>query len=178
LKWLAHLGLLGVVFPRRLALLQTQHGGIGMNSKVLSCLIAGTLSATLALASPVLARGGGGGGHGGGGGGGGMRAGGMGGGMHFSGMSGAHFSGMHAMSGMHVSSGRFATASFAHSGLSHRSSRIAFHDHDHFGRHHHRFHRFAFIGAPYAYASYDNCWRRAWTPYGLQWVNVCGDYGY
>ena len=55
-----------------------------MNSKVLGCLIAGTLSATLALASPVFARGGGGGGgHGGGGGmhGGGMRAGGMGGGI-------------------------------------------------------------------------------------------------
>jgi hypothetical protein len=27
-----------------------------------------------------------------------------------------------------------------------------------------------------AYAAYDGCWRRAWTPYGLQWVNVCGDY--
>ena len=31
---------------------------------------------------------------------------------------------------------------------------------------------------PYAYAAYDSCWRRTWTPYGLQWVNVCGDYGY
>ena len=42
---------------------------------------------------------------------------------------------------------------------------------------HHRY-RFAFIGVPYAYAAYDSCWRRTWTPYGLQWVNVCGDYGY
>jgi hypothetical protein len=28
------------------------------------------------------------------------------------------------------------------------------------------------------YASYDDCWRRVWTPYGLRLVNVCGDYGY
>ena len=56
------------------------------------------------------------------------------------------------------------------------------HSQDHnFHHFHHRFHRFAFVGAPFAYASYaayDSCWRRAWTPYGLQWVNVCGDYGY
>jgi hypothetical protein len=45
---------------------------------------------------------------------------------------------------------------------------------------HHRFHRFAFIGVPFAYAAYnyDYCWRRVWTRYGLQWVNVCYDYGY
>ena len=36
-----------------------------MNNKLLSCLIAGALATTLALASPALARGGGGG-HGGG----------------------------------------------------------------------------------------------------------------
>jgi len=35
-------------------------------------------------------------------------------------------------------------------------------------RFHHRFHRFAFVGAPFAYAAYDSCWRRVWTPYGLQ----------
>ena len=104
-----------------------------------------------------------------------MHAAGMGGGMHFSGTSGAHFSGMSR--GMHVSSGRFAAAPFAHRGISH--ARFAFRDHDHFGRHHHRFHRFAFFGAPYySYASYDDCWRRVRTPYGLQWSNVCGDYGY
>jgi hypothetical protein len=135
-----------------------------MNNKLLSCLIAGALSATLALAAPAFARGGGGGGGGHGGGmgggmhasgmGGGMRGGGMGGGMHFAAMGGgAHFAGPH----------------FAHVG------RFGFRDRDHF---HHRFHRFAFFGAPYAYASYDSCWRRVWTPYGLQWANVCGDYGY
>ena len=44
---------------------------------------------------------------------------------------------------------------------------------------HHRFHRFAFFGAPYAYyADYNGCWRRTWTPYGQQWINVCSDYGY
>jgi hypothetical protein len=121
-----------------------------MNNKLLSCLIAGALSATLALAPPALARGGGGGGgHGGG----------MGGGMHFAAMGGgANFAGSH-----------FAGAHFAHAG------RFGFRDNDHFQR---RFHRFAFFGAPYVYASYDSCWRRVWTPYGLQWANVCGDYGY
>ena len=90
----------------------------------------------------------------GGGMGGGMRGGGMGGGMHFAAMGGgAHFAGPH----------------FAHVG------RFGFRDRDHF---HHRFHRFAFFGAPYAYAAYDGCWRRVWTPYGPQWANVCGDYGY
>jgi hypothetical protein len=128
-----------------------------MNNKVLSCLIAGALSATLALAPPALARGGGG--HGGGGGG----HGGMGGGMHGGGM-GMHAGGMGG--GMHFGGSRFAGPHFAHAGFSPRFSRV------------HRFHRFAFFGAPYAYASYDSCWRRAWTPYGLQWVNVCGDYGY
>jgi hypothetical protein len=58
-----------------------------MNNKLLNGLIAGTMVATLALASPVLARGGGGGGGGGGHGGGGRGgmgecAGGMGGGWH------------------------------------------------------------------------------------------------
>jgi hypothetical protein len=128
-----------------------------MNNKLLSCLIAGALSATLALAPPALARGGGGGG-GGHGGGGGMHGGGMGGGAHFGGMGG----------GAHFGGGHFAGAHFGHAG------RFAFRD----GRFHHRFNRFAFFGAPYAYAAYDSCWRRVWTPYGLQWSNVCGDYGY
>ena len=88
--------------------------------------------------------------------------------MHFSGMGG----------GMHFSGARFAGGRFAHHEFSHRSSRFAFRDRDGFGRHHHRFHRFAFFGAPYDYASYDSCYRRVWTPYGLQWANVCGDYGY
>jgi hypothetical protein len=81
--------------------------------------------------------------------------------------------------GMHFSGGRFAGTHFAHAGFSHRS-RFAFHDRGHFFHHrfHHRFHRFAFFGAPYAYAAYDSCWRRVWTSYGPQWVDVCGDYGY
>jgi hypothetical protein len=157
-----------------------------MNNKVLSCLIAGALASALALASPALARGGGGGGGGGHGGGmggghgggmgGGMHGGGMGGGAHFGGMGGGpHFAGMGG--GPHFSGSRFASTSFAHPGLSARSSRFAFHDRGF--RHHHHVHRFAVFGAPYAYAGYDSCWRRVWTSYGLQWVNVCGgDYGY
>ena len=69
----------------------------------------------------------------------------------------------------------FAHSGFAHPGFAPRSSRFAFHDGRFF---HHRHHRFFFVGAPYAYAAYDSCWRRVWTPYGLQWANVCGDYGY
>src|SRR5260370_15897589 len=43
--------------------LQFNHGGIGMNNRLLNCLIAGALGTALALASPALAfRGGGGGG--------------------------------------------------------------------------------------------------------------------
>ena len=129
-----------------------------MNNKLLSCIVAGALGTSLALASPVFARGGGGGGmHGGMGGG--MHSG----GMHVGGMGGAHFSGNH-----------FAGPRFAHAGFSPRFSRVAFHGH----RFHHRFNRFAFVGAPFAYAAYDSCWRRTWTPYGLQWVDVCSGYGY
>src|SRR6266478_6199011 len=168
-----------------------------MNNRVLGCLIAGALATTLALASPVLARGGGGGGgmgggmHGGGMGGGmhgggmggGMHGGGMGGGMHGGGMGGGMRAGgmgggMHVggMSGGPRFSGgsRFAGARFAHAGFSPRFSNFAFRHHGRFIHHGHR--RFAFIGVPYAYAAYDSCWRRTWTPYGLQWVNVCGDY--
>jgi hypothetical protein len=151
---------------------------IGMNNKVLSCLIAGALTTTLALAAPAFGRGGGGGGgmHGGGMGGG-MHAGGMGGGMHVGAMGGMRFGGMSG--GTHFSGGRFAGAHFAHAGVSPRFSRFAFHDRGGFHhRFHHRFHRFAFFGAPYAYAAYDSCWRRVWTSYGPQWANVCGDYGY
>jgi hypothetical protein len=143
-----------------------------MNNKVLSCLMAGALSAALALAPPAFARGGG---HGGGMGGG---HGGMGGGMHGGGMGGMHGGGMRfggMGGGARFSGGHFAGARFAHAGFAPRFSRAAFHNHRFF---HHRHHRFAFIGAPYAYASYDSCWRRVWTPYGLQWADVCGGYGY
>ena len=155
-----------------------------MNNKLLKCVTAAAMVAALALASPVLARGGGGhggggGGHGGGGmhgGGGGMHFGGMGGGMRAGGMG---FAGSRAgFGGSRVGFGggraafagsRFAGPRFAHAGFSHRGRFF-----------HHRHHRFAFIGVgvPYAYAAYDGCWRRTWTPYGPQWVNVCGAYGY
>jgi hypothetical protein len=142
-----------------------------MNNKLLSCLIAGALATTLALAPPALARGGG---HGGGFGGG--HYGGMGGGAHF---SGAHWGGMGGgprFAAAHWGGTRWSgmnrSTHFAHAGFSPRSSRFAFHH-----RFHHR--RFAFFGADYLYASYyDDCWRSVWTRYGLQWVNVCGYYGY
>src|SRR5258708_32620526 len=165
--------------------LQFNHGGIGMNNRLLNCLIAGALGTALALASPALAFRGGGGvcGMHGGGMGGGVHGGGMGGGLDGGGMRrGMHFGGMSG--GTHFSGSRFAGAHFAHAGFSPRFSRFAFHDGFHHGFHphhffHHRFHRFAFFGAPYySYASYDSCWRRVWTSYGPQWVNICGDYGY
>ena len=147
-----------------------------MNNKLLNCLIAGAMVATLALASPVLARGGGGG-HGGGGGGGMAVAACM--AVEVECISVAWAAAcvpaawvsqaarrFRRQSGGFAGS-RFAGPRFAHAGFA--PSRPFFH---------HRHHRFAFIGVPYAYAAYDSCWRRAWTPYGLRWVNVCGDYGY
>jgi len=90
----------------------------------------------------------------------------MSGGAHFSGMAGPRVSGMSG--GPRFSGSRFAGAPFAHTQAAF-SPRFS-------GRfHHRRFNRFAFVGG---YAAYDSCWRRAWTPYGLQWVNVCTDYGY
>jgi hypothetical protein len=138
-----------------------------MNNKLLNCLVAGALGTTLALASPALAF------QGGGGKGGGMHFGAMSGGMHVGGMSGGpHFSGMSG--GTHFSGSRFAGAPFAHAAFSPRFS--SFRDRRFFF--HHRFHRFALIGAPFAYAAYDSCWRRVWTPYGPRWVDICNDYGY
>jgi hypothetical protein len=149
-----------------------------MISKLVNCFVAGALSATVAFTSPAFARGGGFGGgggmHGGGMGGGGMHVGGMGGGMHFGGMGGGmRFGAMGG--GMRFAGSRFAGGRVAHAGFSPRLSRFAFRDHRFFR--HHRFNRFAFIGAPFLYAAYyDGCWRKVWTPYGLQWVNVCGYY--
>ena len=92
----------------------------------------------------------------------------MGGGMHFSGVGGAP----------HFASSRFAGASFAHAGFSPHFAHGAF-NHRFFDHRFHRFHRFAFVGVPYAdYGYYDGCWRRVWTAYGLQWTNVCGNSGY
>jgi hypothetical protein len=178
LKALDHLALLIVFFVRRHSSQQLNTEEIRMNNKVLSCLIAGALSTALALAPPALARGGGGGGGHGGGWGGGMHGGGWSGGMRGGGWSGGMRAGMPGgwggnravnfsgsrFAGTHFSGSRFAGRQFAH-------SRFAFRDH----RFHHRFHRFAFVGS---YAAYDGCWQRTWTPYGLRWVNVCGDYGY
>ena len=95
--------------------------------------------------------------------------------MHFGGMGGARFGGAH-----------FAGPRFAHAGFAPRFSHAAFsprfaHTAFHRPFFHHRFHhrRFAFIGAPFIYASYyDGCWRRVWGAYGPHWVNVCRLYGY
>ncbi|MDE2602446.1 MAG: hypothetical protein KGL62_08780 [Bradyrhizobium sp.] len=147
-----------------------------MNNKLLKYLMAGVLGTTLSIASPALAFHGGGGGMGGGAhfGGGGMHFGGVGGAAHFSAMgSGTHFG------GMHFNGGHFAATPFAHAGFSPRFSRFSFRDRDHFF--HHRFHRFAFVGAPFIYAAdyyYDDCWRRVLTRYGWHWTNVCVGYGY
>jgi hypothetical protein len=162
LKSPVHLGLLGVLFERRSPSLQFGRGGIEMTKKLLSCLVAGALAATLALASPVFARGGGGGGMHGGGMGGGWHGGGMGGGWHGGGMHVGGMGGGWHGDGMHLAGTHFSHAGFS-PGFSHH--RIFFHHHN----------RFAFVGLSYGY---DGCWRRAWTPYGLQWVNVCGDDGY
>jgi hypothetical protein len=148
-----------------------------MSNKFLSYLVTGALGVMLVLASPAFGRGGGGGGAMGGGG----HGGGMGGGGHMGGMGGGHFGGMGGghfggMGGGHFAGAHFAHAGF-HGGFSHR---FAFHDHGGF-RHRvfdRRLHRFVFIGGPYVYASYDSCYRRVWTPVGLQWVNICGDYNY
>ena len=146
-----------------------------MNNKLLKCLTAGAMAVTLALASPVLARGGGGG-HGGGGhgGGGGMHGGMHGGGMHFGGTGGGMRGGGMGFAGSRAG---FAGSRFGFAGSRFAGPRFVHARFAHHGRFfHHR--RFAFIGVPYAYAAYDGCWRRTWTPYGLRWVNICGGYGY
>lgn len=150
-----------------------------MRNKLLNYLIAGALGTTLALTSPALAFHGGGGGMHGGGMGGGMHFGGMGGGMHFGGMGGGHFgtmSGGMRFGGAHFSGGRFAGERFSHAAFSPRFSRFAFRDRGRFF--HGRFHRFAFVGAPFVYAAYGGCWRRVWTPYGWEWANACSNYSY
>jgi hypothetical protein len=157
-----------------------------MTNRLLTGLVAATIAASLAVASPVLARGGGGfggGGHGGFGGGG---HGGFGGGAHFGGggmsmggMGGAHFGGAH-FGGARFAGGPMA----AHAAFAPRFAGAGLHGRPFVGRHafffrHHR--RFAFFGTPFLYANYDyydGCWRRSWTPRGWQWSNVCGDYPY
>jgi hypothetical protein len=119
--------------------------------------------------------------------GGGMR----GGGMAIGGMGGARFGGTRFAGGPMAAHAafapRFAGAPIAtRAAFGPRFAGAGWHGRPFIGRHafffrHHRFNRFAFFGAPYLYASYgyyDGCWRQTWTPYGWQWVNVCGDYGY
>jgi hypothetical protein len=116
----------------------------------------------------------------GGGMGGAMHGGGWGGGMHAGGIAGRasfaaigggpHFAGMGV--GPHFSGTRFAGAPVAHGAFGPRFSRFGFHGR---GRFHHRF---AFFGGPFFYADYSSCWGRVWTPYGPQWADLCGDYGY
>ncbi|WP_456622608.1 MULTISPECIES: hypothetical protein [unclassified Bradyrhizobium] len=189
-----------------------------MDNKLLKGVTAVTIAAVMALASPVLARGGGGGGGGHGGGfgggghggfgggghggfGGGMHAGGFGGGMrgggmHVGGMGGARFAGGPGFGGARFAGSpmaaraaigpRFAGAPLAtRAAFGPRFAGPGWHGRPFIGRHafffrHHRFHRFAFVGAPYFYANYydDGCWQRSWTAYGWQWVNVCGDSWY
>lgn len=96
-----------------------------------------------------------------------MHFGGMGGGMRAGGMGFAGSRAGFAGNRFGFAGSRFAGPRFAHARFAHHGRFF-----------HHRHHRFAFIGVPYAYAAYDSCWRRSWTPYGLRWVNVCGDYGY
>src|ERR1043166_8553522 len=150
-----------------------------MNKRVLTGVMAAALSATVALASPALARGGFGGGHGGFGGGGmhAMGGGGMhamgGGGMHAMG-GGMRFSGMGG--GPRFVGGGFAGHRFAHASIAPRFAHAGIHRPFFHHRFHHR--RFAFIGAPFLYASYDSCFRRVWTAWGPRWVNVCRYYGY
>jgi hypothetical protein len=155
---------------------------IQMNQKFLNCLAACALATALSLASPALGRGGFGGGMGGGMHGGAM--GGMGGGMHggtFSGMArgmpvGAIGAGMRFAP--QFNGGRFANPRFAHAAISPHFSSFAFNRGFHRHFFHHRFNRFAFVGLPFAYATYDSCWSQIWTPYGPQLVDVCTGYGY
>jgi hypothetical protein len=162
-----------------------------MDNRLLKRLTAVTIVAAMALASPVLARGGGGGGHFGGGGIGGMHAGGFG-GMHASGFGGMHVGGgmgggahFAHVGGPGFSGPAFGGARFAHAAIGPRFAGAGWHGRPFIGRHafffhHHHFRRFAVFGAPFYYANYydDGCWRRGWTPSGWQWVNVCGDNWY
>jgi hypothetical protein len=136
-----------------------------MSNRLANYFIAGALVSTLALASPALAFRGGGG---------------MGGGMGMHGMGGGMA--MHPMgAGPRVGTMSFAAAPMSRAAFGPGFSRSAFPHHAHFFHNrffHRRFNRFAFVGAPYFYAGYDDCWRQVWTRYGLQWFNACGYYGY
>jgi hypothetical protein len=133
-----------------------------MERKLLGRIAVVALSATLGLASPAMAfHGGFGGMHGGFGGGfhGGMGGGFQGGGFH--GGMGGFRGGMVAGRGMMAPPGaRFGGA------------RFAFHNHRHFRN----FVAVGFGGGYWPYYYDDGCWRRAWTSWGWQWVNICTGY--
>jgi hypothetical protein len=107
--------------------------------------------------------------------------------MHAGGMSFAHVGGP-AFGGARfaaVGGPAFGGARFAHAAIGPRFAGPGWHGGHFIGRHayffhHHHFRRFAVFGAPYYYSNYydDGCWRRSWTAYGWQWVNVCGDNWY
>ena len=158
-----------------------------MNHKLLNCLAVGALGTALALAAP-FARGGFGGGMGGmhGGGMGGMGAamhggamGGMGRAMPVGAMGGPmRFGASPQFNGTRFANASFANARFANAAFSPRFSSFGFRHGFHHRFFHHRFNRFAFFGAPFAFAAYDSCWSEVWTAYGPQWVNVCANYWY
>ena len=92
-------------------------------------------------------------------------------GMHSMGMVGAMHPGVapHGFAAMPMSHAAFSHPVFSHPAFPHHA----------FFHHHNRFNRFAYGGGgDYFYAGYDDCWRRVWTAYGPQWVNLCADYGY
>jgi hypothetical protein len=106
----------------------------------------------------------------------------MGGGMRFSGMGGAPRFAGGGFAGRGFAGPGFAGSRFSRAAFAPRFANRGFFPNrfNRFARFHRfrRFSSFAFFGAPFIYASYyDGCWRRVWTGYGPEWVNVC-DYGY
>ena len=173
-----------------------------MSNRLANYFIAGTLVSALALASPALAKGGGGGGMGSGGGGMGSGGGGMGmGGGHgtggVTGIGASHGTGgvmgigaSHGMPSMgmvghpmgvapQMGARSLATMPMSRAAFAPAFTRAAFPHPAFFHHHHNRFNRFAYGGGgDYFYAGYDDCWRRVWTAYGPQWVNICSYYNY
>jgi hypothetical protein len=80
----------------------------------------------------------------------------------------------------HMGARSLAAMPMSRAAIAPRFSRAAFVPHHPFFFHHrfHRFNRFAFVGGPFFYAGYDSCWRRVWTAWGPQWINVCSDYSW
>ena len=147
-----------------------QDGKVEKNSSTLARLT--RLRITTAPSTSTL-----GGGHGVG------AATGIGAGHGMSGVTGTHSMGMvgHPMGvAPQVGARSFAAMPMSRAAFAPAFSRAAFTHHPAFFHHHHnRFNRFAFVGGgDYFYAGYDDCWRRVWTAYGPQWVNICDYYNY